>query len=467
MNRESRRQGLHGPSLLGLLLTALLLAERTFAVFQLPGEEIDSLVGQLSDPDPDTRKFALIALSIAGTGSEKAKSAVRAALLDDDPEVRAYAAMTLPVIDPKDPAVFQRLVEATSDDNNWARAGALVGLAEIGSRDAIEVIVRTIEKESLEFRSQIVDELRARYESNPVIVDTLVGFLGDEQLRITATELLGELGVEHERAAEALKQLLGTNSGDEHLHEAATQALAKLSAAAATGDARVNSALLLSGIQKQDIVSVRAAIASGADPNGRSDYGEPAFVEAALLGLNEIVQLLLQAGADVNISGTNGYTALIAATDSHDPTIVQQLLSAGARIDATAGNGETALLRASKHAPRETVQLLLKAGADINHSDSDGRTPLIFAAQEGRLEIVKTLAEAGADVNARDTTGSTALIHAVRSQFDVTVIEILLEAGADVNGANDHGATALDVAVILGKTEMETLLRRGGGRRGS
>ena len=111
------------------------------------------------------------------------------------------------------------------------------------------------------------------------------------------------------------------------------------------------------GMQAEDI---RQAIEDGADPNEKSDFGEPILVAAAFQGAVEVVQILLSAGVDINAGTTKksewgweelGVTPLVASVQG------------GANVEMGG--------KAAESTPQiETVQILLNAGADIKDRKS-------------------------------------------------------------------------------------------------
>ncbi len=116
-------------------------------------------------------------------------------------------------------------------------------------------------------------------------------------------------------------------------------------------------------MQPEDI---KQAIEDGADPNEKSQFGEPFLVSAAFRGAAEVVQILLNAGADINAGTTKksewgwqelGVVPLVAAVQG------------GANVEMAAAAANTT--------PQiSTVQILLDAGADVNAKTETGRTAL-------------------------------------------------------------------------------------------
>ena len=91
------------------------------------------------------------------------------------------------------------------------------------------------------------------------------------------------------------------------------------------------------------------------------------FVEAAGMGLTQVVNLLLMANKNL--------------------------------IDVVDLRGTTALINASHEGREETIAYLLTVGADVNKADTYEITPLYSAVFHGYELIVKQLLSAKADVN--------------------------------------------------------------------
>ena len=62
---------------------------------------------------------------------------------------------------------------------------------------------------------------------------------------------------------------------------------------------------------------IKLLLKSGADPNGKDDYGIPAIVLASKYGKVDYVEALINANADINIKSKFG-TALQCAIDRND-----------------------------------------------------------------------------------------------------------------------------------------------------
>jgi ankyrin repeat protein len=179
-----------------------------------------------------------------------------------------------------------------------------------------------------------------------------------------------------------------------------------------------------------------------ADPNAKSDHGDPPLYWAALSGYADIVQLLIDSGADPDREGNEGYKPLHKAASYNRADVVKVLLAAG--VDPLTpktrdlpgrrcGNsptsvGQTPWMYACTNGYTETVAeflpyikdskdllqglfwsttagntacvdlILQQTGVDVD-SMYLGETPLFKACCNGDMNMIKALIKAGADPN--------------------------------------------------------------------
>jgi ankyrin repeat domain-containing protein 50 len=157
------------------------------------------------------------------------------------------------------------------------------------------------------------------------------------------------------------------------------------------------------------------------------DIGSPLYY-ASDIGLEAVVQMLLEHKAGVNVQDRYGRTALYrAAVNGHD-AVVKLLLEAKADVNVQDGDGGTALHWAAEKGHEAVVKLLLETKADVNVKVGDGGTALHWAAGNGQEAVVKLLLEAKADVNVQDGDGGTALHWAAENGHEAVVK--LLQVGS-------------------------------------
>lgn len=195
---------------------------------------------------------------------------------------------------------------------------------------------------------------------------------------------------------------------DDRLHRAAAAGdLAALAAAVADGadvngrDAQGRTPVLVA-TQARQRAAVAALIEAGADVDLQDERLDNPFLYAGAEGLLEILPLLVDAGADPTITNRYGGVALIPASErGHVETVRYLLAESDVDVDHVNRLGWTALLEAivlSDGGPRhqEIVALLIEAGADVDLADGDGVRPLAHARARGFTEIAGLLEAAGA-----------------------------------------------------------------------
>jgi ankyrin repeat protein len=249
---------------------------------------------------------------------------------------------------------------------------------------------------------------------------------------------------------------------------------------------------LLTAVQHDDIVAVRAALSQGADPNtgvlsSRSSsawqrlwgrlQGEtlppdrPATALLIALAPHAdgkmppenvaLIEALLKAKARVNVVGINDETPLMWAVQGQKRATVGLLLQQGARIEARDVGGFTPLHSAVLQADPSIVQLLLARGAIVNTKNRYGKTPLHAAAAAGRATVVRLLLAHGGDVEARDGFGIAPLAEAVKGER-IDAVRLLLASGAQVNSTDGGGQTPLHWARQSHNAPLTALLQQAG-----
>ena len=240
---------------------------------------------------------------------------------------------------------------------------------------------------------------------------------------------------------------------------------------------------LIYAVRANDLDSVKALLAAGADINQTSGYGWSPLLVATQNRFYQLGAYLLDHGANVNLPNKGGWTPLYLATDNRNiesgdypvrkPDMdhldyIKLLLDHGADVNARMKdstetrtvftnqwldeNGATAFLRASQSGDIVLMKLLLAHGADPNINTVLHVTPLQVAAGIGwvegityewspqaTLDAVKMLIDLGADVNAQADTGRTAM-HGAAHKGRTDVIQVLYDHGAKLD-IRDYGNT--------------------------
>lgn len=109
---------------------------------------------------------------------------------------------------------------------------------------------------------------------------------------------------------------------------------------------------LIRAIRDHSVEAMGAALAKGADPNARSENGDPALsVAVERFDTGEGVRVLLGAGADPNATGEDGWGPLHVAISQGKVGAAKSLLKAGADDLAMATQIELLRALAERAAP--------------------------------------------------------------------------------------------------------------------
>jgi ankyrin repeat protein len=266
---------------------------------------------------------------------------------------------------------------------------------------------------------------------------------------------------------------------------------------------------LVYAVRSDDLDSVKALLAAGADVNQVTGYGWSALLVATQNRYYKLGAYLLEHGADVNLANKGGWTPLYLATDNRNieggdyPVrkgdmdhldFIKLLLDKGANVNARMKdstetrtvftnqwldeNGATAFLRASQSGDLVLMKLLLAHGADPKIDTALHVTALQVAAGIGwvegityewspasTLEAVKMLLDLGLDANAQADTGRTAL-HGAAHKGRPDVVQVLVDHGAkldvrDYGNTDNRGSKELAVHTWLPVDYADGLVRVG------
>jgi ankyrin repeat protein len=240
---------------------------------------------------------------------------------------------------------------------------------------------------------------------------------------------------------------------------------------------------LVYAVRSNDLDSVKALLAAGADVNQVTGYGWSPLLVATQNRYYKLGVFLIEHGADVNLANKGGWTPLYLATDNRNiengdyPVrkadmdhldFIKLLLDKGANVNARMKdstetrtvftnqwldeNGATAFLRASQSGDLVLMKLLLAKGADPKIDTALHVTALQVAAGIGwvegityewspasTLEAVKMLLDLGLDPNVQSDTGRTAL-HGAAHKGRPDVVQLLVDHGARLD-VRDYGNT--------------------------
>jgi ankyrin repeat protein len=153
---------------------------------------------------------------------------------------------------------------------------------------------------------------------------------------------------------------------------------------------------LVQAVWDKDVATVRTALASGGDPNGNDQLGDPLLCHCTAFGPHtaaedEIAEALLENHAQPDAHCSVGGTPLINASRNGFTRAVKALISHGANVNATDAdypehtgmqmNDERALFGAACNGYADIVEALLAAHADKNALNERAPDPRITALQ--------------------------------------------------------------------------------------
>ncbi|KAI9744634.1 MAG: hypothetical protein M1818_002163 [Claussenomyces sp. TS43310] len=187
------------------------------------------------------------------------------------------------------------------------------------------------------------------------------------------------------------------------------------------------------------------------------------LIISSQLGLDQIIELLLQNGANVNANfeDENFYDALQAASTGGHRVVAELLLQRGANANAHGGYFGNALYAASSGGHNAVAELLLQKGAHVNAQGGSFGNALYAASIGGHYAVAKLLLQKGAHVNAQGGLFCNAL-HAASIGGHYAVAELLLQKGAHVNAQGGSFGTALQAASTREHYAVAELLLRNG-----
>jgi ankyrin repeat protein len=206
-------------------------------------------------------------------------------------------------------------------------------------------------------------------------------------------------------------------AGDENL---LSDAMARLTNFEEEGEISDHPRALQSAAIGGHLSIVKKLLASGADPNLKSNYSTA--LDASVHGGNlDIARTLIEAGANVN---SDWPRPLLTAMSAGRRDFMELFVSHGADTYAC-------LLSAVKSGEFRNFNNLIELGADIHRCDPDSDISLLQAAAfGGSVNIVRYLLDHGLELE--DATQTHPLTEAIRSGH-VPAAKFLLDRGANVN----------------------------------
>ena len=181
--------------------------------------------------------------------------------------------------------------------------------------------------------------------------------------------------------------------------------------------------------------TVRFLLGNGADPEAGGVTGASALYAAARIGSLAsditLVAILLERGANVNApTGPRGATALHIAAMIGDDQVINLLVANGADISFKHKWGD-ALALAARHDSIDALRALFENIASGKATGGDPDDALWNAVYYGKDEAVKLLLEHGANANFCHAKTGDSMIQIATENDSKGIVECLVEHGAD------------------------------------
>jgi ankyrin repeat protein len=190
-------------------------------------------------------------------------------------------------------------------------------------------------------------------------------------------------------------------------------------------------------------------------------FGEIPLDHAIYSGSEPIVQLLLQQSPHtIKARAKDGETLLHRAVrDGHLSIMKLLLMTEPTLLEAANNTGQTALFLAVSMGRKEIIEFMLQHGCQLTLRNIDGGAPWDFVQTKfPTSEIIDLLVTYGWDMDER--------YHKGRTMFHVAVIvgneewaRSLISRGCNIEIGDADGDTPLNTALMMGKVNMQTLIR--------
>ncbi|XP_077568877.1 dynein axonemal heavy chain 12 [Stigmatopora nigra] len=171
-------------------------------------------------------------------------------------------------------------------------------------------------------------------------------------------------------------------------------------------------------------------IRHGAEVDQLGQLSRTALHEAAFLGLENFVYLLLESGANPNSCDIKKKTPLALAAKNGHLNVVENLLEKGANVQCESESG-TVLFDAAASGNPDIISLLLEHGADPNVPLPSGHLPIHRTAYHGHILALQHLIPT-TKLCAIKESGMSPL-HSAAAGGHAHCLELLLKADFDPN----------------------------------
>lgn len=202
-----------------------------------------------------------------------------------------------------------------------------------------------------------------------------------------------------------------------------------------------------------DVLVVRRFLDAGFDFSTRNDEGDTGAHAAAVMGREDVLELLLARGMDVDVRSESERTPLMAAVLADQPDTARWLIRQGADAKLRDGDGFSPLMLAVREGRASAVDEL------AGHSRDELDDALLLAALVGQAVVIDSLTSFGASVFARMNDGRTALMLAAENGH-LEAAEMLVELGSSRFSTSDDGRTAMDYASDAGHPDVQMIIER-------
>uniref|UniRef100_A0A0G4HRS8 Uncharacterized protein n=1 Tax=Chromera velia CCMP2878 TaxID=1169474 RepID=A0A0G4HRS8_9ALVE len=158
----------------------------------------------------------------------------------------------------------------------------------------------------------------------------------------------------------------------------------------------------------------------------------------------------------------DGRTVLHQAADLGLQDAVSLVLEFGAEVDAKDGAGSTPLIYGARRGHAAIVDILIRRGAEPSYMSPEPHSlcALFTGALEAKnMEVAELLLSAGADPHAPLKDGTPLLVHAAKSGF-LELVEVLLKFGADPTAKCAEGLSSIEAARKNGHEKVVAVLHR-------
>lgn len=181
----------------------------------------------------------------------------------------------------------------------------------------------------------------------------------------------------------------------------------------------------------------------------------------------KIAQLLLEFGADLNMKNAEIATPLEVAVSRANVDCVEFLLKNGARLRDSEYMLQLIINLKMRHR-RKTLVALIKNGLDTSYHNTVGENLLHMLSKfekhdEDEVPIAQVLLDAGVPIDEPDKKNHSPLQQAI-DRNHIKLAAFFIKKGADVNFKCDHGWTALHQACNKRDDKAISLLIRKGAK---